>query len=84
LGRKHVDDPVVSQIHEVYSTVEGGGYVGYEYDNAGSFPYRLRGTVTVLTNAGAVYTGAHVTVNGSAWVPVSPRVFLGVGWAPVG
>jgi outer membrane protein len=79
LGRKHVDDPVVSQIHEVDTTVEGGGYVGYEYEHAGSFPYRLRGSVTVLTNAGAVYTGARVSVNGSAWAPVSPRVFLGAG-----
>jgi MipA family protein len=79
LGRKHVDDPVVSQIHDVDTTVEGGGFAGYEYDHAGSFPYRLRGSLTVVTNAGVVYTGARVALNGSAWVPLSSRIFTGAG-----
>ncbi|MDE1178998.1 MipA/OmpV family protein [Paraburkholderia sp.] len=79
LGRKHVDDPVVSQIHDVSTTVEGGGYVGYEYDHGGALPFRLRAALTVLTNAGAVYTGAHVALNGSAWVPLGMRVFAGAG-----
>ncbi|MFL9901241.1 MipA/OmpV family protein [Paraburkholderia fungorum] len=79
LGRSHVDDPVVSQIHGVHTTIEGGGFVGYEYDHAGSFPYRLRGSLTVLTNAGVEYTGARVVLNGSAWVPISSRIFAGAG-----
>jgi outer membrane scaffolding protein for murein synthesis (MipA/OmpV family) len=79
LGRKDVDDPVVAQIHEVHTTVEGGGFVGYEYINTGGVPYRLRGSMSVVTNAGAIYTGARVSLNGSAWVPVHSRVFAGVG-----
>jgi MipA family protein len=79
LGRSHVDDPVVSQIHDVHTTVEGGGFLGYEYDHGGAFPYRLRGSVTVVTNAGIVYTGARITLNGSAWIPLNRRVFVGAG-----
>jgi MipA family protein len=79
LGRSHVDDPVVSQVHDVHTTVEAGGFVGYEYDNQGAFPYRLRGSVTVVTNAGIVYTGARVSVNGSFWLPVQQRIFVGTG-----
>ncbi|WP_375508575.1 MipA/OmpV family protein, partial [uncultured Caballeronia sp.] len=79
LGRSNVDDPVVSQVHEVHTTVEGGGFVGYEYEHLGTVPYRLRGSVTVVTNAGIVYTGARVSVNGSFWMPLNRRVFAGVG-----
>jgi MipA family protein len=79
LGRSNVDDPVVSQVHDVHTTVEAGGFVGYEYDNQGAVPYRLRGSVTVVTNAGIVYSGARVSVNGSFWLPVSRRVFIGTG-----
>jgi len=79
LGRNNVDDPVVSQIHEVPTTVEAGGFVGYEYDNQGAAAYRLRGSVTVMTNAGIVYTGAWVSVNGSLWFPLHQQVFVGAG-----
>ena len=54
LGRSDVNDPVVSQIHDIHTTVEAGEFVGYEYDNQGPIPYRLRGSVTVATNAGIV------------------------------
>lgn len=77
LGRRNVDDPVVSQVHDVSNTLEGGGFAGYEYSHAGDVPYRLRGEVTVVTNAGAVYTGARVSVNTSAWFPLHTRVFIG-------
>ncbi|MGO4815569.1 MipA/OmpV family protein [Cupriavidus sp. 2MCAB6] len=79
LGRKDVDDPVVSQIHEIKTTVEAGGFIGYEYLDQGSIPYRLRGSVAVVTNAGVVYTGARLSVNGSGWVPLHPRVYAGAG-----
>jgi outer membrane scaffolding protein for murein synthesis (MipA/OmpV family) len=79
LGRNNVDDPVVSQVHEIHTTVEGGGFIGYEYEHPGSVPYRLRGSVTVMTNAGVVYTGARVSVNGSFWMPLYRRVFAGAG-----
>ncbi|MGF6767859.1 outer membrane protein [Paraburkholderia sp. GAS199] len=88
LGRHDVDDPVVSQIHTVPTTVEGGGFIGYEYLHGGSIPYRLRGELTVTTNAGAVFTGSRVSLNGSAWLPLSHRFFTGVGlgatWASGG
>jgi len=79
LGRKDVDDPVVAQVHEIDTTVEAGGYVGYEYHAPGAIPYRLRGGVSVLTNAGIVYGGVRVNATGSLWVPVHRRVFLGAG-----
>ncbi|SDI61130.1 MltA-interacting protein MipA [Paraburkholderia steynii] len=66
LGRRDVDDAVVSQIHSVDTTLEGGGFVGYEYSHVGDIPYRLRGEVTVVTNAGAVYSGARISLNTSA------------------
>ncbi|WP_225936386.1 MipA/OmpV family protein [Caballeronia sp. NK8] len=79
LGRRNVDDPVVSQVHDVSTTLEGGGYVGYEYSHVGDVPYRLRGEITVVTNAGSVYTGARTSVNTSAWFPLHSRVFIGGG-----
>jgi outer membrane scaffolding protein for murein synthesis (MipA/OmpV family) len=88
LGRHDVDDPVVSQVHTISTTVEGGGFVGYEYIHSDGFPYRLRGELTAVTNAGAVYTGARVSVTGTAWVPLSPRIYVGTGlgatWASGG
>lgn len=79
LGRNDVDDPVVSQIHNIHTTAEAGGFAGYEYDHAGSVPYRVRGGVTVLTNAGIVYPGARVSVDGSFWMPVHRKVIIGTG-----
>ncbi|SPB14173.1 MltA-interacting MipA [Caballeronia novacaledonica] len=88
LGRHDVDDPVVSKIHTIPTTVEGGGFIGYEYIHRGTVPYRLRGELTVTTNAGAVFTGSRLSLNGSAWLPLSPRIFTGVGlgasWASGG
>lgn len=88
LGRHDVSDPVVSQIHTIPTTVEGGGFIGYEYIHSGAVPYRLRGELTVTTNAGAVFTGSRVTLSGSAWAPLSTRVFTGAGlgasWASGG
>ncbi len=79
LGRKNVDDAVVSRIHEVDTTVEAGGFIGYQYVNEGRVPYRLRAGVNVMTNAGIVYGGARVTASGTAWVPLSPRLYAGAG-----
>jgi outer membrane scaffolding protein for murein synthesis (MipA/OmpV family) len=79
LGRRDVDDAVVSQVHSVDTTLEGGGFVGYEYSHVGDLPFRLRGEVTVVTNAGVVYSGARISLNTSAWFPVHARVFVGGG-----
>lgn len=79
LGRKNVDDPVVARIHDINTTVEAGGYVGYEYIATGGIPYRLRGGVNVMTNAGIEYGGFRVTASGTFWMPVSRRAFLGAG-----
>lgn len=56
-----------------------GGYFGYEYIHAGGIPFRLRGSINVMTNAGIVYGGPRVMANGSLWVPVHHRVLLGLG-----
>ncbi|WP_432258625.1 MipA/OmpV family protein [Cupriavidus sp. TMH.W2] len=79
LGRNNVDDPVVSRVHEIDTTVEAGGFIGYEYLNEGRIPWRLRGGVNVMTNAGIVYGGTHIAATGSLWVPLHPRVYAGVG-----
>ncbi len=79
LGRKNVDDPVVARVHEIDTTAEAGGFVGYEYIHAGGIPYRLRGSINVMTNAGIVYGGPRVSMNGSFWMPVHPQVLVGVG-----
>lgn len=80
LGRKDVDDPVVAQIHEIDTTIEAGGWIGYEYVHPGAVPFRLRGGVNVMTNAGHVYGGWRSTASGSFWMPASPRVMLGAGF----
>lgn len=79
LGRHDVDDPVVARIHTIATTVEGGGFVGYEYVHVGNVPYRIRGGLTVTTDAGQVFTGSQVSINGTAWLPLSPRIFAGAG-----
>jgi outer membrane protein len=79
LGRSNVDDAVVSKIHEVDTTVEAGGFVGYSYLNTDGIPYQLRFGAALTTNAGMVYNGAHLNVSGSFWIPVSHRVLLGSG-----
>lgn len=79
LGRNDVDDPVVARIHEIDTTVEAGGFISYEYIHAGGIPYRLRGGINVLTNAGIVYGGARVSATGTLWVPVHTRMMLGLG-----
>lgn len=79
LGRNNVDDPVVARVHEIDTTVEFGGWAGYEYIHTGTIPYRLRGGINVMTNAGIVYGGTRVAINGSFWLPVHPRVMLGTG-----
>lgn len=79
LGRNDVSDPVVSRIHEIDTTVEAGGYIGYEYLNEGRIQFRLRGGINVMTSAGIVYGGTHISATGSAWVPVHRRVYVGAG-----
>ena len=79
LGRNDVDDAVVSKIHEIDTTGEAGGFISYEYIHPGSIPYRLRGGINVLTNAGIVYGGARVSATGTFWVPVHTRMMLGLG-----
>lgn len=79
LGRNNVDDPVVARIHEIDTTVEAGGFFGYEYIAPGAIPYRLRGSINVVTNAGIQYGGVRVAANGSFWMPASRRIFLGIG-----
>jgi outer membrane protein len=79
LGRNNVDDAVVSKIHDIDTTVEAGGFFGYEYIHSEGLPYRLRGGASLTTNGGMVYNGARLNVSGSFWVPVSHKVVLGTG-----
>ena len=79
LGRNHLDDPVLDALPSIKTTMEAGGFIGYQYSHPGSVPYRLRLYSYVMTNAGQVYGGTRGSVFGSAWVPVSERSLLGAG-----
>ncbi|MFJ4290342.1 MipA/OmpV family protein [Cupriavidus sp. NPDC089707] len=79
LGRNNVDDAMVAQLPEIDTTVEAGGYIGYEYLNPGRIPWRLRGGINVMTNGGIVYGGSRVTATGTFWMPLHRRAYAGMG-----
>jgi len=79
LGRSDVDDPVVSQLPEVDTTLEGGVMLSYTYTNASGIPYRLRVGAVSLIDLGDTFKGMENIGFASLWVPLSPSVFVGLG-----
>jgi outer membrane protein len=78
-GRTDVEDPVVNLLPEIDGGLELGLFGGYHYTSAGSIPWRLRVGVSLTTAVTGDTTGSHVTPYASFWMPVSTKVFLGVG-----
>lgn len=79
LGRSDVDDPVVALLPEIGAGLEAGGFVGWHYLNTAGIPYRVRtGLMAVHAIVGQT-EGANVTPYASIWVPLSPKVFVGLG-----
>ncbi|MFT4174148.1 MAG: MipA/OmpV family protein [Rhodocyclaceae bacterium] len=79
LGRSDVDDEYVARLPDIDTTVEAGLAASYTYTARGSMPWRLRIGGTVMTNLGSNWHGADSTLYGSLWLPLSERMFLGMG-----
>ena len=78
-GRKDVDDPVVNQLPPIDGGFEAGAIVGYHHINTRNIPWRWRVGVTAVTAISGDATGGHVTPFTSFWMPLSPKVFAGLG-----
>jgi len=78
-GRSDVDDEVVARLPEVDGTLEGGLMASWTYMNTGEIPWRLRVGVMAMTDLGNTYEGLNSSVFGTFWLPLSPRVFVGLG-----
>jgi len=78
-GRKDVTDPVVNLLPPIDGGFEAGAMVGWHYTRLEGIPYRLRLGVIATTGVSGGATGGHVTPYASLWVPLSTRVFVGVG-----
>gem|GEM_PF-642396 len=78
-GRSNVKDEVVSKLPEVDTTVEGGLMAGWTMTNVRGIPWRLRLGVIAVTDLGHTYDGLNVSAFASLWLPLSRKVFLGLG-----
>jgi MipA family protein len=79
LGRSDVDDEYVSRLPDIDTTVEAGLSASYTYTATGQIPWRLRVGGTLMTNLGSNWHGADTTLFTSLWVPLSERMFFGLG-----
>lgn len=79
LGRKDVDDEVVRRLPEIDSTVEGGIAASYYRVNSGPVPWTMRFGTVLVTDLGNEYHGLNASAYANVWVPLSARVFLGLG-----
>ncbi|HVY05648.1 MAG TPA: MipA/OmpV family protein [Burkholderiales bacterium] len=78
-GRSNVKDDVVAKLPEVDGTMEGGVMGSWTHTNKQGVPWRLRLGVTALTDLGHTYDGLNASVFASFWLPLSRKVFVGVG-----
>ena len=78
-GRTDVDDAVVKLLPEIKGGVELGLFGGYHYTNTDGIPWRLRLGISATGGVGGDAKGSHVTPYASLWMPLSPKVFLGLG-----
>lgn len=79
LGRTNVKDDVVARLPEVDTTVEGGLMASWTRTNAEGVPWRLRLGVTAMTDLGNTYDGINASAFATFWLPLSQRVFVGLG-----
>lgn len=78
-GRSNVKDEVVAKLPEVDGTIEGGLMVSWTTTNATGIPWRLRIGATAVSDLGNTYRGLNSSTFASLWVPLSPKVFIGLG-----
>lgn len=79
LGRNNVKDEVVARLPEVDTTVEGGLMASWTKTNGEGVPWRLRIGFTAMTDFGDTYDGLNTSAFATFWVPLSQRVFVGLG-----
>lgn len=79
LGRTNVKDDVVARLPEVDTTVEGGLMASWTRTNTDGVPWRMRVGVTAMTDLGNTYDGLNASAFASFWLPLSQRVFVGLG-----
>jgi outer membrane protein len=78
-GRSNVKDEVVKNLPEVNSTIEGGVMASWTKTNAQGIPWRLRIGVFAMTDLGHTYDGLNTSAFASFWLPLSHKVFVGLG-----
>ena len=78
-GRSEVEDAVVRLLPEVDTTIEGGAMLSWTYLNTAGIPWRVRVGGVALTDLGDTYNGLNSSFWSSLWLPLSPRVFIGLG-----
>ncbi|MFZ4288518.1 MipA/OmpV family protein [Variovorax sp. HJSM1_2] len=78
-GRTNVEDPVVSRLPEIDTTVEAGAFFSWTHISSGPLPIRTRLGVAVFHDVGNVSKGNTATIGGSAWMPISQNTIIGWG-----
>jgi outer membrane protein len=78
-GRSEVEDPVVNLLPPIDGGLEGGIFAGWHYVRTEGIPYRVRLGISLTTSVSGGTVGSHVTPYASLWVPLSARLFVGVG-----
>lgn len=79
LGRSNVDDVVVARLPEIGTTVEGGVMASWTRNHLDGVPWRFRTGITAMTDLGNKYDGLNATWFVNFWMPLSPRLFMGLG-----
>ncbi len=79
LGRHDADDAVVQKLPEIDATTEGGIMASWYKANTQGVPWTLRIGAYLMTDLGDAYHGVNATAFANGWLPLSPRVFLGMG-----
>ena len=78
-GRADVKDPVVNLLPPIGSGLEAGVFAGWHYAKTEGIPFRVRLGVMAMTGVSGGASGGHVIPFASIWVPLSRKVFIGLG-----
>jgi outer membrane protein len=78
-GRSNVEDPVVSRLPEIDTTVEAGAFLSWTNISSGPVPIRTRVGVAVFRDVGGVSKGTTATIGGNLWIPISHKTIIGLG-----
>jgi outer membrane protein len=78
-GRSEVEDPVVNLLPPIDGGLEAGVFAGWHFVRTEGIPYRVRLGISLTTSVSGGAEGSHVTPYASLWVPLSARLFVGIG-----